>query len=489
MGGNVRASTQLLKHIKLIPNSVYHPTLIKMLNLSARFKPHILLAITDDPIDNIIRTQPLPSVILQDISLKEKLRIISSARQFAADFDLNVIPGFIDELTSTIFPSYVIDGTYRAHLEKLEMRKEWVDSIASGKWNSKQYLHYLLNMYATGVCGVLPSQQTKDSAISEQLTYECATFLIQVFLLEVINSSQAKLQEWAANLRDQLVVDTGKIFVDNLYRMLGDLQIFNLNACKQSINTFINHVLTNHYNKIGTYSPCTCDSSILKFSISSVNECKRRWNEMVLEQPVSCSLSPHSMRQFLDWILQLRPLFKEFSPKLWSHGVLLVLDTGVSTNRVPRIHVKITGNVSRSKLSALDRIFPPTSTVDSKHMVTRLSAIISAMFKDNWRQLVTQGGGVPVLKTKSSVAKFIHTELLDHYPGTPQNIIICKLLAGFGDTPGVQRFVQILRANDVWSLSPNAMVKVLKQSSTMLRRHKVLPNLAPVSYSTTNLAE
>lgn len=427
MGGNYRAGVQLLRHIQNVPKGVYHPVLLRILNLSARFKPHILLAISDDPIDNLIRSKPLPSQVLQELPLTEKLKIVASARDLASDFDLNIVPGFIDDLTSTIFPSYVIDGTYQAHLEKLEMRHEWLAIVKDGAWNSKQYLHYLLNMYSSGVCGVLPSQQVHNHAISLQLTYEVTSFITKILLLEVVNASRSQLQEWASNIKDQLSADTGKLFVDTLYTMLGDLHIYALRAVPHTIDNFINHVLSSHYtSSLHSYSPCTCDSSVLKCTADSANELKRRWNEQVLEHPLTATLTTHSMRQVLKWIMRSNPKFQDFTPKLRSHGVLLVLDPSYSTNQVPQIHVKINGNVSRTKLSALDRIFPPTSTVDSKHMVTRLSAIITAMLKDNWRNLVIQGGGVPHLQSRSAVSKFIHAQLLDHYPGTPQNIIICK---------------------------------------------------------------
>lgn len=122
------------------------------------------MAISDDPLDNLINRQSLPSVVLANTSLKDKLAVIASARQFIMDYDLNVVPNFMDDLVSTIFPSYVIDGTYR--FEQLDMRQKWQAIIKNGKWNSKQYLHYLLNMYAFGVCGVLTSQQLKDALIS-----------------------------------------------------------------------------------------------------------------------------------------------------------------------------------------------------------------------------------------------------------------------------------------------------------------------------------
>lgn len=473
---------QLLKHIQNVPNGVYHPLLLRMLNLSARFAPHILISVSDDPIDNLIRNKDLPSVVLKTVPLIEKLKIVASARELARDFDLNIVPGFIDDITSTIFPSYVIDGTYQAHLEKLSLRGEWVDMVNGGVWNSKQYLHYLLNMYSSGVCGVLPSQQTQDKAISQQLTYEATIFITKLLLLEVVNSSRQHLQDWTLSIKTHLTTENGKMFIDTLYHMLGDLQIYNNTGLPQTVNRFITHLMSQHYRAVGhVYTPCTCDTSILQCTSGSLGELKRRWNELVLEHPLTDILSPHTMRQLLSWAFQTKPALSEFSPKFRSHGVLMVLDNGLASSRVPRIHIKITGNVSRTKLSALDRIFPPTSTVDSKHMVTRLSAIIAAMFKNNWRDLVFQGGGTPMFQSRSAVSKFVQAQLLDHYPGTPQNIIICKMLAGFGHTPGVERFVQILRDNAVWGLPPNAMVKVLKQSSTMLRRHKVLPNLSSVS--------
>lgn len=191
---------------------------------------------------------------------------------------------------------------------------------------------------------------------------------------------------------------------------------------------------------------------------------------MILEHPLTSTLSQHSMRQVLAWILQPAPIFSSFSPRFKSHGVLLALDNNGDTSQVPRLHIKIIDKVTRSRLSALDRVFPPTSNVDSNHMVTRLLAIVTAMFKDNWRKLTVEGGGVPYFSSKSAVSNYVRSSLLDNYPGTPQNIIMCKLLAGFGGTAGVSRFLQILKTNHVWDLRPDAMVKVLKQSSTMLRR-------------------
>lgn len=75
------------------------------------------MAISDDPLDNLIRRQNLPSSILKKINLKDKIAVVVSARQFVKDYDLNVVPNFMDDLISTIFPSYVTDGTYRAYLE------------------------------------------------------------------------------------------------------------------------------------------------------------------------------------------------------------------------------------------------------------------------------------------------------------------------------------------------------------------------------------
>lgn len=84
------------------------------------------MAISDDPLDNVIRRQSLPSEVLQSIPLKDKLALIASALAFSQDYDLNVTPEFIDDLISTVFPSYVIDGTYQACLEKENMRTEWL---------------------------------------------------------------------------------------------------------------------------------------------------------------------------------------------------------------------------------------------------------------------------------------------------------------------------------------------------------------------------
>lgn len=89
-----------------------------------RYRPHILMAISDDPLDNIIRKQELPSKTLSGVSLKEKLALVASAREFVRDYDPNVVPNFKDDLVSTIFPSFVMDGFYRAHLEQIEMRSE-----------------------------------------------------------------------------------------------------------------------------------------------------------------------------------------------------------------------------------------------------------------------------------------------------------------------------------------------------------------------------
>lgn len=89
-----------------------------------RYRPHMLMAISDDPLDNIIRKQELPSKTLSGVSLKEKLALVASAREFVRDYDLNVVPNFIDDLVSTIISSYVIDGTHRAHLEQIEMSSE-----------------------------------------------------------------------------------------------------------------------------------------------------------------------------------------------------------------------------------------------------------------------------------------------------------------------------------------------------------------------------
>lgn len=61
-----------------------------------------------------------------------KLDMIASARIFAGDYDLNVTPGFLDDIVSTIFPSFTIDGTYRAYLEQISMHKEWKELIAHG---------------------------------------------------------------------------------------------------------------------------------------------------------------------------------------------------------------------------------------------------------------------------------------------------------------------------------------------------------------------
>lgn len=126
------------------------------------------MAISDDPLDNVICKRQLPSEILKTVSLKDKLAFIASAREFSQDYDLNVTPGFIDDIISTVFPSYVIDGTYQACIEKISMQAEWSDLIKHGGWNSKQYLHYLVSMYATGLCGA-PQSLASTSKSSRYL--------------------------------------------------------------------------------------------------------------------------------------------------------------------------------------------------------------------------------------------------------------------------------------------------------------------------------
>lgn len=78
-------------------------------------------------------------------------------------------------------------------------------------------------MYATGVCGVLPSQQVKSAKISGNLTFEISAFITKVLLLEFVNGSKQHLQAWTASLRDHLEVDDGNIFVSTLYELFGVL--------------------------------------------------------------------------------------------------------------------------------------------------------------------------------------------------------------------------------------------------------------------------
>lgn len=59
--------------------------------------------------------------------------MIACARTFAGDYDLNVTSGFHHDIVSTIFPSFIIDRTYRAYLEQLSMHKERKELIAHGK--------------------------------------------------------------------------------------------------------------------------------------------------------------------------------------------------------------------------------------------------------------------------------------------------------------------------------------------------------------------
>lgn len=98
---------QLIKHIRQLQTSVYHPLLLDLINLSSRYRPHILMAISDDPLDNIMRKEKLPSSVLANFPIAEKLSFIASARSFSRDYDLNVTPGFLDDIISTVFPSYV----------------------------------------------------------------------------------------------------------------------------------------------------------------------------------------------------------------------------------------------------------------------------------------------------------------------------------------------------------------------------------------------
>lgn len=275
-GGNVVRGAQLLNHIKQLQTSVYHPLLLELLNLSSRYRPHILMAISDDPLDNIMCKDKLPSSILAGIPIKEKLSFIASARNFSRDYDLNVTPGFLDDIISTIFPSYVIDGTYQACLEKHSMRDEWAQLVKDGRWDSKQYLHYLVNMYGTGICGVLPGQQLKSARISANLTYEISTFITKVLLLEVVGSSKAHLQEWSATLRDHLEVDDGNIFVQTLYELIGQLHIFKAPDMPAAVNIFIAHLAKDHYVPEKGFDHCTCESISLGPYFNLYGELKRR---------------------------------------------------------------------------------------------------------------------------------------------------------------------------------------------------------------------
>lgn len=177
------------------------------------------------------------------------------------------------------------------------MRDEWAQLVKSGGWDSKQYLHYLVNMYGTGVCGVLPGQRLKSAKISANLTYEISTFITKVLLLEVVGSSKIHLQEWSATLRDHLEVDDGNIFVQTLYEMIGQLHIFRAPDMPTAVKLFIAHLAKDQYKAEKGFDYFTCESIQLGPYFNLYSELKRRWNTIFMKHPLFSRVMPTTMRQ------------------------------------------------------------------------------------------------------------------------------------------------------------------------------------------------
>lgn len=193
---------QLHRDILLLKRLYYGEDFLRLLDISKRFYPHILFAIDDSILDSHFYHKKLPSTRISNYTLPRKLELIKKARLFAKEYSLYVVPQFVDEIVSLCFPSYKIQGTFEAYKEMKSMQQEWKTSLLHPDWNVKQYFLYLVNVYASGVCGVLTDKQLQDSQNTVNLTFEFAQFAIRLFYSQLFSLGKQGIKDWSNHLND-----------------------------------------------------------------------------------------------------------------------------------------------------------------------------------------------------------------------------------------------------------------------------------------------
>lgn len=279
------------------------------------------------------------------------------------------------------------------------MQHEWKSSLVNPDWNAKQYYLYLVNVYSSGVCGVLPDKQLIDSQNTVGLTFEFAQFAIRLFYSQLFSLGKQALRDWALHISDIITAnkfyDYTLAWVKILYLASQQSHIASYKGnIPQEAKNFINSLFITNYtskNGITFFDSGSTDSLSGPITSLKVNVIEI-WNALANHKELNHLLSQHTIRQLLHWCMGEAPTLQSFTPKLISHGVIVGVISAQSTIGIPTVAFKITSNVNRAKLAVLDKIFPPTSDVDSNHMITRLSALVNAIMKMNWIKIVKEGG-------------------------------------------------------------------------------------------------
>lgn len=478
------------------------------IGITFRYHPYPLFSISDDPADQYMTRRTEKAQYCKSLNNRAKLQFIGHARLFSSMFPQRCTPEFVDEVVSMCFPNYIISGTHMAHINACALR----DELSSHAPVKEAPVMSLLASFTGALIdgGVTQRSGSYTKRIAEQLaiTHTEATFLYKLSTLIAMHAGQEQMVYLLASLVDSIFgsVDPSTGLMPWLYTHILHPYARVKAGTPALMQWMLHHFVSNHVVRSGSdpqkqhYSTkCHCDFANstcvdAEGNLSNYNhqiklDLAGLWNTHWVGVDVLNHMPPSVVRQLLKWLWTTPQRFDSFSPTLLAGSVMLTehpvpaqathAQQGVNTAHplIPQYSIKFVGKITRAQVTCLDRLFPCSSEIDKKHMLTRLSALVAVIAKKSWRTTLTEVDPDLAKQARTHISNGdIANFLSDWKFGTPQNVMITVLLATVGKPQHEYEFYRQLQTLGFTRQLPSVQIEMLKTCSTMLRRYNMAPN-------------
>lgn len=512
-------------------NDVWTRLVVHHIGLSKRHAPIVLWAITEDPIDSAYgRTKGSDAV--KDIAClnqEERMAYYRAAKQLCSARGIDVIPNFLDELITLLWPSYVIAGTYKAHQECIGIFKEMKLLERGSKPNN-------ISILASRLCYIVVGALMWHDRLYEMVFRLCSALgevgclaMYDLLLCSAAHGNDQLLGVWVDSVLD-MYLQCPSTCIAALHTLFRPCQVLDASHraglhytestqsawacydCSVAISDHLSHC-KNTATRLGLVDPqgsftpavlmCMCSDTQLTRHMTTYGCADIFKKCLPAVRHISNSYRPIMACFRLKTIRDRPAVLANYlqGGGLYSHNgnmenigvgnnITMHVAGSILNNSFPGVSMKrgINGVCVRvypvkktSYYKALDRLYPPSSAVDGKHMTLKLSHLVSRAISTGWHAIFSQAlfGRIPdtqgqlKIPSKTAIVKMINSVLSNAPVGTCQNVLIHLILLRFQQDSSVDKHVDTLIHNGLFRMDFKSQHTYLKHVSVLLRRYNL----------------
>ncbi|UHK03335.1 MAG: RNA-dependent RNA polymerase [Hangzhou totivirus 12] len=460
-----------------------------------------------------------PSTLLEATGLEERVLIYKILLTFYRYYSVLCVKNFLDEAVSFLFPEYVIKDTYSAMLEVKEILGNIQDKIASARFNlcsdrAIRYIYYCITGKVAATNKILSQPEYNKLAYLHQAE-PCVLHHIFHSVISALWYASTEALPIIGNMWLKAVVDC---IDDNNIGSALDITT-NMRLSTNILSTFYCNLLPLHLllppaavrvgDDVGysVIKDIVCQEVADIWKLLHTNKKPAAYvtnnNFSALDtngesvpnyiQAIFSFFQSHAATIYLFPYHYYAYIFKHlmfdsdgiYKPMLFKGNMrggtcgLGLGDMHTKPGKDSKLVAPYFTNLSFSKavrrkdIVWLDRFFPPASTTDAKHTVTRLSAIVSVIMNEKYlnhvapKHLSVEQRTALYQKAKGEVIKLLRSMAI----GTPMNVVLGMLILRLDREPELSTVLQSYEKSMLLSLPPKDMADVLKMLSGLYRRY------------------